>query len=142
MAKSEKIENPVVIPKSLSPLVEAFSAESELTAKLLIEQAAAAIYYECDDHWGLSTNPKPIKKDDIDSVYNMMKGLRPVDPVEVIFAAQIVTGHLLGMKKLAQPTRDDQTLGLKLLRLSNDAMDRLFKKRCLTQANTAFSGNL
>ena len=62
-------------------------------------------------------------------MYALMKAIKPIDVLETLSAAQIVAGHMLGMRKLAQPFEADQRLGLKLLRLSNDAMERLEKKR-------------
>ena len=58
-----------------------------------------------------------------------MRCISPRDSLETLFAAQIVVGHLLGMRKLAESYSDDQKLGLNLLRFSNEAMQQLEKKR-------------
>lgn len=130
MAQSQKIaDSPLVVPSSLATLVEVFSIESEETAKALISQAAAAIYFEKQDEFGFNSAPRPISKQEIDGVYALMRAIKPIDVLEALYAAQIVAGHMLGMRKLAQSCQDDQRLGLKLLRLSNDAMERLEKKR-------------
>lgn len=132
MAQSQKTISPgqvVSIPNALARIVDAFSVKSEDAAKTLFEQAAAAIYYEENDAFSFQSDPRPISKQEIDGVYALMKAIKPNDVLETLYAAQIVVGHMLGMRKLAQSCRDDLRLGLKLLRLSNDAMDRLVKKR-------------
>ncbi len=58
-----------------------------------------------------------------------MKGINPRDNLETLYAAQIVASHMLGMRKLSASYPDDQKLGLKLLRFSNEAIQHLHKKR-------------
>lgn len=130
MAQSQKMTNsPVVIPSSITTLVEVFSIESEEAAKALIAQAAAAIYFENEDKFDVYSSPRHVSEQEIDGVYALMKAIKPLDTIESLYSAQIVAGHMLGMRKLAQSSRDDQRLGLKLLRLSSDAMERLEKRR-------------
>lgn len=126
MAQSQKMpKSPLVVPSSIANLIEAFSTDSEMSAKSLIVQTAAAIYFDNDS----DSCVKPLSKDEIDQVYGLMKGIKPANALESIYAAQIVAGHMLGMQKLAQIFQDDQKLGLKLLHLSNDALERLRKIR-------------
>ncbi len=132
MAQSQKTLLPpqkVTIPNTLASIVEVFSVESEEAAKILLKQAAAAIYYERKDEYSYRATPRDLTQEEIDGVYALMKAIKPIDVLETLSAAQIVAGHMLGMRKLAQPFEADQRLGLKLLRLSNDAMERLEKKR-------------
>lgn len=146
MAQSQKKQSSphtLEIPRTLAPIVEAFSENSEEIAKTLLEQAAAAIYYEKNDDYCFESTPRPVTKQEIDGVYALMKVIRPKDIVEALHGAQIIVGHLLGMRKLAQSRFEDQNLGLKLLRLSNDAMERLERKRSGGQqnANVIYNNN-
>ncbi len=128
MAQYQKTtDSPVTIPSSIAPLVEIFSVESETAAKELIAQVVTAIYHQGE--YDYSCRSRPVLKTEVDEVYGLMKAIKPLDILETICAAQIITGHMLGMKKLAQCCNDDQRLALKLLRLSNDAMERLERKR-------------
>ena len=101
--------------------MEIFSVESEVVAKTLIEKAFAAIYFEQED--------KDISKMEIDEVYALIKSFEPSNFTESLYAAQMILSHMLGIKKLTQPSKDDQRLGLKFLKLSNDAIQRLEKRR-------------
>lgn len=114
----------ITISKKLGPLVEAFSVESEEAAKTLIISAAKAICYS--DSIGFRSNPS---KEEIEGVWALMKGIKPRDTIEALYAAQIVAAHMLGMRKLADEHIDDQSFGLKLLSFSTHAMQLLEKKR-------------
>lgn len=116
-------------PKAMAPLVEAFNfIDSEKQCNLLIEQAAAAVYAtDSGDSFVLCA--RKTTKEEISTVYELMKSIRPKDLLETLAAAQILVCHLLGMRKLQQVGTEDQILGLKLMRLSNEAMERLEKKR-------------
>lgn len=128
MAQSEKITGTHInIPSSIEMLIKVFSMECEYNAKALIILASDAIYSE--KHKDSKTDPKPISKQDVDAVYALINGIKPVGTLESLYAAQIVVGHMLGMRKLNQSCEDDQRLGLRLLRLSNDAMTCLEKTR-------------
>jgi hypothetical protein len=96
----------------------------------LIEQAAKAIYGENENNeYAFVSSPRMISEEEINAIYSLMKSIRPRDMLETLYASQIVVSHMLGMKKLAQSHLNDQILGAKLLRLSNDAIERLERKR-------------
>lgn len=114
----------ITIPKKLAPFVRAFSADEE-SAKLLIIEAAKAIYTNQD----LIMGECFLSNEELEGVIAMMKGINPKDTIEMIYGAQIITSHLLGMKLLSRSYKDDQALGLKLLRFCNDAINQLQKKR-------------
>jgi hypothetical protein len=138
MAQSQNIlhpPQPITIPSSLTTVIEAFSLESEDAAKILLKQAASAIYYEQKDEY-FDVKPRNVTDEEVDGVYALMKAVKPRDMLETLCAAQVVVGHMLGMRKLAQNSKEDQRMGLKLLRLSNDAMERLEKKRNGANKNT------
>lgn len=118
-------------PKALTAISEIFSIDCEKTAKDLLEKAAQAVYYENKSAVELDCfeTTYQITKQEIDSVYALIKSIKPQDALETLAGSQIVVCHLLGMRKLAQPNREDQQIGVKLLRLSNDAMERLERKR-------------
>lgn len=146
MAQSEKIATPPIkIHKTLDPIIEAFSVESAKEAKVLIEKAAKAIYEDGDedDLIGFSFR-KPMSEKEFTEVYELIKALQPRDILEAITVSQIVVSHLLAMRKLSQSHRDDQRLGLLLLKLSNDALDRLAKKRsgCIQKIEVAYFNNI
>lgn len=115
----------ITIPKKLAPLVQAFSAD-EQSAKLLILEAAKSIYTN-NDSFGISSST--ISNEEIEGVIAIMKGIDPKDTIEMIYGAQIITSHLLGIKLLSNSFEGDRVLGLKLLRFSNEAMNQLQKKR-------------
>ncbi len=128
MAQAQNLEEPpatISIPTALAPIVEAFSVESEITAKALIRQAAKTIYARSEHGYG----DQKIRNDEVESIFALMKAIKPTSVLEIICASQIIVGHLLGLRKLSLSFKDDQRLGLKLLRFSNDALERLEKMR-------------
>lgn len=132
MAQSQKkliTPQALAIPGVLEPIVEAFSVDSEKVAKALLKEAVETIYFGKKDDFCFESSPKPVTKKEIDGVYALMKSIKPTDIVEILYGVQIIVGHLLGMRKLAQPQFDDQNLGLKLLKLSSEALERLERKR-------------
>jgi hypothetical protein len=116
----------IAVPDKLAPIVAAFSAPSKEAAQSLIAQAARAIYANSDD---FSFAARDATKEELDVIYELMQSLRPQDAMETLCASQIIAGHFLGMRKLAQSARGDNSIGIKLLRLSNDAMSLLVRKR-------------
>lgn len=133
MAQSQNLISPhqqdVAIPKAITPIVEAFMVDSEELARGLLNQAVNAIYYIKRDVYSFDDDSTPITKKEIDEVFALMKAINPKDIIEALHGAQIIVGHLLGMRKLSQSSRDDQRLGIKLLRLSSDALEKLERKR-------------
>jgi len=115
----------ITIPKKLAPLVKAFSAD-EKSAKTLIIEAAKAIYTTRDS---FGFNECFISNEEIEGVISLMKGINPKDTIEMIYGAQIIASHMIGLKLLSRCFDGDQALGLKLLRFSNEAMSQLQKKR-------------
>ncbi|OGN64047.1 MAG: hypothetical protein A3E80_03370 [Chlamydiae bacterium RIFCSPHIGHO2_12_FULL_49_9] len=135
MAKHQKNQSPpasIEAPKALVPLMLAFHVDSEKEAKALLEEAAYAIYgREAEPESGFEVFKKKrvISKDELEGILSLMKCINPRDSLETLFAAQIVVSHMLGMRRLAKGCREDQKLGLNLLRFSNEAMQQLVKKR-------------
>lgn len=117
--------NEVMIPKRLAAIVKAFSAD-EHTARTLIVQTANTIYLS-EDSFGLS-NHAP-SEHEIEGVISLMKGIAPKDTIEMIYGAQIIVSHLLGLRLLSHNFTSDQLLGLKLMRFCNESMQQLEKKR-------------
>ncbi len=133
MAKSEKRRTPpysfeVTAPKAIAPLMQAFHVDSEEVASSLILEAARAIFGHDESGFDIFSK-KDISTAELDGVTSLMKGLKPLDTLETLYAAQIVACHMLGMRKLSSSYPDDQRLGLKLLRFSNEAMQQLERKR-------------
>lgn len=118
--------NEITIPERLQPLVQAFYAESEEVAKTLILQAAKTIY---DANNELYSRNHIITDDELQSVCALMQGLKPQDMLEALYAAQIIVSHMIGMHKLAKDHYEEQRIGLKMLRFSNEALGQLHKKR-------------
>ncbi|CDZ80199.1 hypothetical protein BN1013_00705 [Candidatus Rubidus massiliensis] len=130
MAKYEKKEIPpiqrqITVPQTLEPLMQAFHVDSEEAIKTLVINAANAIYGSNE----LGFGKKSISSEEIDGIVSLIKGINPKDALETLYAAQIIAAHMLGMRKLSSIFQDDQKLGLKLLRFSNEAMQHLQKKR-------------
>lgn len=115
----------ITIPKKLAPLIQAFSADEQSARTLIIE--AAKTIYTTQESYGI--NSCSISNDELEGVIALMRGIDPKDTIEMIYGAQIVTSHLLGIKLLANSFPADQALGLKLLRFCNEAMSQLQKKR-------------
>ena len=113
------------IPKKLALLVRAFSTD-EQSARTLIIEASKAIYTS-HDSFGFSSCS--ISNEELEGVIALMNGINPKDTIEMIYGAQIITSHMLGLKLLSHGFAADQVLGLKLLRFSNEAMNQLQKKR-------------
>lgn len=109
----------ITIPKKLTPLVQAFSAD-ENSAKMLIIEAAQDTY---------SLGTKNISNEEIEGVIALMKCINPKDTLEMIYGAQIIASHLFGIKLLSHSFKEDRVLGLKLLRFSNETMNQLQRKR-------------
>jgi hypothetical protein len=70
-----------------------------------------------------------------------MQSLKPHDMLEALFSAQIIVGHMLGMSKLAKGSHKELSLGLKLLRFSNEALVQLHKKRAGGMQNITVNYN-
>jgi hypothetical protein len=131
MARSLKKYDPpksLVIPSDLMPIFQAFSVESEKLAKVLLQQAGAAIYQK-NREFSLDENKVKFSEEEIEGVYALMIAINPKDILETLHGVQIIVGHFLGMRKLSQPYPLDHKLGLKLLRMSSEAMERLTRKR-------------
>ena len=127
MAKEQKsFSSPAAFeaPKALVPLMQAFHVGLDKIAKSLILESIGAIYSK--DGFG---KDRAVSESALDDVISLMKCIAPRDSLETLFAAQIVIGHLLGMRKLEESCFHDQKLGLNLLRFSNEAMQQLEKKR-------------
>ena len=127
MAKDEKsIPSPASIqaPKSIAPIMEAFHVESDEVVKALVLDTARAIYGQDDFDMHRS-----ISKNELEGVISLIRSIHPKDSLETLFAAQIVVGHILGLRRLSKDFVDDQRLGLNLLRFSSEAMQMLIKKR-------------
>jgi hypothetical protein len=116
----------IEIPKKLAPLVKAFSTD-EKSAKLLISEAASAIG-KTGNLFGFCKQEK-ISPEEMEGIIDMMKGIAPRDTLEMIYGAQIISSHLMGLRLLSCEFSADQMLGLKLLQFSNEAMGQLHKKR-------------
>ena len=125
MASSQKNVSPpppaIAIPKTLAPLIEAFHASSEEVARRLVSQAISAVYGR--------TGRKQASEDEIDYVCFLMEGIQPADTLETLYGSQIIVCHMLGMKKLSEAYPLDRKLGMRLLRLENEAIQALDRKR-------------
>jgi hypothetical protein len=128
MAKDEKSPTPpsmIDAPKALVPIMQAFYIESPKLAKSMVLEAARAIYGK-ESAYGREI---PISKSELDGIVSLIRSIKPKDSLESLFAAQIIVGHMLGMRKLSENCADDQRLGLNLLRFSSEAMQMLIKKQ-------------
>jgi len=128
----------ITIPKKLQPLVEAFFTDSEDVAKTLIVQAIQAIYSTDDSAFG---RKRKISREELKDVCILMQNLNPQDMLEALFAAQIVVAHMLGMRKLTKDDYEENRIGLKMLRFSNEALTRLQKKRTGCMQNITVNYN-
>lgn len=128
MAKDEKSPTPppmIDAPKALVPIMQAFLVDSPKLAKSMVFEAARAIYGK-ETTFGREI---PISKSELDGIVSLIRSIKPRDSLESLFAAQIVVGHMIGMRKLSENCSDDQKIGLNLLRFSSEAMQMLIKKQ-------------
>jgi hypothetical protein len=128
MAKSRK-KNPsptieVNAPQALVPIMQAFHAESEEVVEALVIEASKAIAPR-----ELVMGRTEPSEAEIEMVASLMRSLNPQDSIETLCAAQIVISHLLGLRKLGSDYEADESIGLRMLRFSNEAMQLLTKKR-------------
>lgn len=131
----------ITIPKKLDPIVKAFFLESPKAAKKLMIQAAKAIYYDEKDSFGFVTKHHEITNEEIEDICTFMRGIKPIDMLEAIIAAQIVVSHMLGMRKLSKGSFEDQRIGLKMLQFSSESIGRLQKKRSGGMQNITINYN-
>ena len=128
MAKSRKKNPPPTIevnaPQSIVPIMQAFHAESKEVAEALVIEAAKAIAPR-----ELVMGRTEPSEAEIEMVASLMRSLNPQDSLETLYAAQIIVSHLLGMRKLASDYDSDESIGLRMLKFSNETMQQLTKKR-------------
>ncbi len=128
MAKYQKkhlfSENAIKVPRTLNSLMKAFEVDSKRVIKTLIDETEIAIYGS-----DKSKISRDISKDEFDCIISLMKGINPRDDLEKLYAAQIIICHMLGMRKLTEKYKDDQKIGLDLLKLSDEAIQNLVTKR-------------
>lgn len=116
----------ITAPKALTPLMQAFHVNTEEARCAFTVEAVKTLFGYSESG---SYSAKDISKEELEGVLSLMKGLNPSDSLETLYAAQIVASHVLGMRKLSTSYPNDQKLGLKLLRFSNEAMQWLNRKR-------------
>lgn len=115
----------ITIPEKLVPLIKAFSVDDQ-SAKLLIIEATKLISQSKEyNRFG----EKEPSMQELEGIISLMRGIAPRDILEMIYGAQIISSHLMGLRLLSHDFPADQNLGLKLLRFSNEAMAQLQKKR-------------
>jgi hypothetical protein len=106
-AQNNTLPPTISIPQAITTLMDGFSAESEKEARLIFEQAIRII----------DKNSK-LSKRDLKVAYMLYQMMNPQDDFE-----------RLGMNKLSQPSHKEKSIGLKLLKASKDAMERIHKRR-------------
>jgi hypothetical protein len=121
--KSEPIPRPLTLSATVTKLIDISSVKSEEEARFLFEQAILSIYQDN----GFAMNA--VLRHNIDSGFALIRSIDPQDDVEKVYTAQIVLGQILGMHKLSQPYKTDQRIGIQLLKLSNESMQRICEKR-------------
>lgn len=136
MAKGRKKIRPlnhksreITAPTALVPLMQAFSVDSDEAARALVTEAARTIYGQSNNDFDPFERKREISDEELDAITSLMKGINPSDTLETLYAAQIVASHMLGMHRLSAKYHEDQKLGLKLLRFSNEAMQQLDRRR-------------
>jgi hypothetical protein len=117
------------IPQKLVPLVKAFSVDEQSVRPLIHEAARALAVADPKCSLFSAFDKRPISDDDVAGVISLMRDLAPQDAIETIYAAQIVSSHLLGLRFLSNDSNADRNLGMRLLRFSNEALGQLQKKR-------------
>lgn len=108
----------VLIPQAITTLVDGFSARSEKEAQVVFEQAIKII-----------NKDSKLSKRELKGAYMLYRMMNPQDNVEQVWCAQFIVSHLLGMNNISQSSQKEKNIGLKLLKASRDAMERIHKKR-------------
>ncbi|MDB2614337.1 hypothetical protein N9Y92_04195 [Chlamydiales bacterium] len=117
-----KVINP---PKELTPLIKAFHAESKETMNTLVMDAARAIKFRDPIAFG-DSEPS---EDDVSLIIDLMKGINPQSTEEVLIASQIICSHMIGMRKLSSIYEGDHKIGLRMIKFSNEALQKLERNR-------------
>jgi hypothetical protein len=103
--------NNIIIPNQLKHLYEAILSGD--TTSDTIKQALKAISgFIC-------------RKDEIESVKELIASIKPMNHNDVFHAAQFVAAHIMGTRMLSHQYGDDQKLGMKLLKFSNEMVLKL-----------------
>jgi len=119
----------ITIPEKLLPLIKAFSADEQAARLLIIEASKTICKSQESSKEYLFDDTREISKEEIEGIIGLMRGIDPRDTIELIYGAQIITSHLMGLRMLSRDHHDDHIIGLKLLRFSNEAMEKFQKKR-------------
>jgi hypothetical protein len=131
LKKADAPMKKITIPKKLVPLIKAFSADEQSARLLVIEAAETISKVENLNCFSYDRVEKEMTKEEVEGIIALMKGIAPLDTMEMIYGAQIISSHLMGLRLLSHNHSADQPLGLKLLRFSNEAMSQLQKKRAV-----------
>lgn len=118
MAQAQKIIKTPVTPQTLLIFMEGFNAQSEKDAKLIFEQAIKSI----------STNYS-FTKYELKTCYSLFRMINPKDDFEKLWCAQFIITHLLATHNLSLQSPRDKHIGLKLLKASHDALERIDRNR-------------
>lgn len=108
--------------QALTLIFNMFDAGTEEEARFCFEQAIQSIYVD-----EKITPPDLLRQ--FDWAYALIKMFNPAEEFETFLCAQYILCHILGMYKINQPNFLDQRIAIRLIKLSNIALERLQNKR-------------
>lgn len=118
---SEKM-TPRQASQALVLFMKMLDAANKEEAHSFFEQAIRSIY----------VNEKNIPHNllqQFDWAYALIKKFNPKEEVESFLCAQYILCHIIGMHKIGQQNYLDQRIAIRLIKLSNIALERLQDKR-------------
>lgn len=116
----------ISIPPALKLFMDGFTIQSEREAVRLFKQAVESV--ACN----INITDKNLRDG-----YNLFRTIMPQDEIELLWCAQLVFSHLLGLHCLSLAHPRDKRIGLKLLKTSDDTVSRIYKKRNGSLLNAA-----
>lgn len=108
---------------TLAAIVQIFDIANEDAAHQELEQVILDFYedsnFTINDSFFLN----------LDGAFALLRSLHPQNDREKVDCATVVLCQLMGMQKMAQPSRKDHEIGLRFLEQSSLAMQRLHQNR-------------
>ena len=111
------------ISMALIKIIEAIDAENKHEARCLFEEAFNFICVES------GFKVKALIKEGIEKTFALIYIIKPQDNKEKVSLALILLSLILGIHKLSLSDSHDNSIGLALLKVSNDTLNQISEKR-------------
>jgi hypothetical protein len=128
MERTKKNDS-VVVPKSITLLVEAINCDNPDAARLLVHRAMLLTHRSSK----CSSQESAWSEEDLDATVSLIRGIKPKDAVESILAAQFVALHLKGMETISEDNYNTMGQAMMMIRLSHQSLNTLQQYRGKSQ---------